>query len=187
MWHCNSQVGKRTSSLSSVWVGQGGRRQEALDVDCHHRYKHTEKNIHTSVSPLSLSEVWWKELLFSLKNSLFVHSPFGASRVWFPLSHLFSCYLDRCCIYAFTWCSYDIYTYFLEIWRLKFTVKHVALVQTGYWSVTRTLLSTLAAGQGERVAGREVGFRVKVRKARKKKTIRLLTSVVETTKVRYTV
>lgn len=53
--------------------------------------------------------------------------------------------------------------------------------------MTRTLLSTLAAGQGERVAGREVGFRVKVRKARKKKTIRLLTSVVETTKVRYTV
>lgn len=66
-------------------------------------------------------------------------------------------------------------------------VKHVALVQTGYRSVTRSLLSTLATGQGETVAGREVVFRVKVRKARKKKTIRLLTSVVETNQVRHTV
>lgn len=47
--------------------------------------------------------------------------------------------------------------------------------------------STPAAGQGERGAGREVGFRVKVRKARKKKTVQLLSSVVETNKVRYTV
>lgn len=85
--------------------------------------------------------------------------------LWLPESDFLSptcshCYLDRCCIYVFTWYFYDIYTYFLGIWRLKFTVKHVALVQTGYRSVTRSLLSTLATGQGETVAGREVVFRV---------------------------
>lgn len=38
----------RTSSVSSVWAGRGGRQQEALEVGCHHRHRPTEHSIHTA-------------------------------------------------------------------------------------------------------------------------------------------
>lgn len=41
-------VSDRTSSVSSVWAGRGGRQQEALEVGCHHRHRPTEHSTHTA-------------------------------------------------------------------------------------------------------------------------------------------
>lgn len=41
-------VSDRTSSVSSVWAGRGGRQQEALEVGCHHRHRPTEHSVHTA-------------------------------------------------------------------------------------------------------------------------------------------
>lgn len=79
-----------------------------------HRAQHSHRRgAHTAGV---FSEVWRKETLCSLKESLSV--PRVPSRVWLPLSHLFSGYLDRCCICVFTWCFYDICTYFFTVTRV---------------------------------------------------------------------
>lgn len=93
-----------------------------------HRAQHSHRRgAHTAGV---FSEVWRKETLCSLKESLSV--PRVPSRVWLPLSHLFSGYLDRCCTCVFTWCFYDTCTYFLR-WHVLPLVQ----TQSRYRSVSR--------------------------------------------------
>lgn len=153
MQHCNSWCSKDDVCL----VGHNGRQQVELAVDCHHRHKHTENNIHTSEFTLCLSEVTgYKSVmggkLFLSRKAYLSVSHSRLPEVWRPLSHLFSCYLGKCCIMYLR----DIYTYFLGIWLLKFTVKHVA--HGSYTEQAREvrqgLLITPAAGPGK-VAGKK--------------------------------
>lgn len=103
---------KVTSPLSSAWSGQGGRQVE-LAVDCHHRHKHTENNIHTSVHFVSLKQqatkAWWKEKLFSLTKSQFVHFKFPAScSLTSSLSLVFMLFgqVPHTCIYVMLFMTY---------------------------------------------------------------------------------
>lgn len=149
-----------------------------------HRAHHSHRRgVHTAGV---FSEVWWKETLFSLKESLSV--PCVPSRVWLPLSHLFSGYLDRCCICVFTWCFYDICTYFLGLWRLKFMVTRVALGSDSeqVTEVWQGRAEHPRCRLGRRVAGRDMGSGSKWGKPEEENHT-TVTSVVETSKVRYTV
>lgn len=166
--------------MLAVITDTGPQSTTLTPAGCSH-----QRGIHTSGV---FSEVWWKEALFSLKESLSVHFPFVPSRAWLPLSHLFSCYLDRCCIYVFTWCFYDICTYFLGIWRLKFTVKHAALgSDTEQVPECDKDAAEHPRCRLERKGGwRRHGLRVKVRKARGRKPFNCY-QCCGTNKVRYTV
>lgn len=115
-------------------------------------HKHTENSVHAAVLPVSFPV--WRKAMRSRAEAR-VHSPSVAPEPGI-LSPLLSCYLDRCCIYVFTWCLYDIYTYFLGMWGLTFTVPRAALGSDTEQAaeVWGRLLSALATGQGETVAGR---------------------------------
>lgn len=144
-----------------------GRRQTTgrwLHVDC--RHTSTQNSVHAAVLPVSFPV--WRKAMRSRAEAR-VHSPSVAPEPGI-LSPLLSCYLDRCCIYVFTWCLYDIYTYFLGMWGLTFTVPRAALGSDTEQAaeVWRRLLSALATGQGETVAGRG-GSGSKWRKAGRRK------------------
>lgn len=176
---------RRTLSFGRVWAGPGGRQQDGGCMLTATTHKRTENNMHTAVLPLCLPQ--WDGRQRCRPRKACVSTP----HLWLPesdtLSPLFSCYLDRWCIYVFTWCLYDIYTYFLGMWGLTFTVPRVALGSdtAGYRSLTR------AATHPRRRPGREGGWKrggpgSKWRKpGRKNHTT--LTSVVGTGKVRCTV